>query len=342
MPVRVPSRRQSDHMIPLPEQRGRVLIVDDEPANRSLLVRILTKDGYETDTAANGKEALLALERSKPDLMLLDIEMPGINGFELCTQIKQRPDTRLLPIVLVTGLGDREHRIRGIRAGCDDFIAKPFDSDELQARVRSLVRLKHYTDDLDSAEAILRSLALTIEARDAYTLGHCDRLASYSVELGRHLGLPAEDLSALHRGGYLHDIGKVGIPDALLLKPTRLTSAEFETMKRHTVIGDRLCGELRSLKLVRQIVRHHHELFDGSGYPDGLRGNDIPLLAQIVGVADLFDAMTTDRPYRRALTPEQAVDTLTDEAERGLRRADLVDLFVSLARNGELARSLTA
>ena len=206
----------------------------------------------------------------------------------------------------------------------------------------SLVRLKQYTDDLDSAEAILRSLALTIEARDAYTLGHCDRLASYSVELGRHLGLPAEDLAALHRGGYLHDIGKVGIPDALLLKPTKLTTAEFETMKRHTVIGDRLCGELRSLKLVRQIVRHHHELFDGSGYPDGLRGNDIPLLAQIVGVADLFDAMTTDRPYRRALTPDQAVDTLTDEAERGLRRADLVDLFVSLARNGELARSLTA
>src|SRR4029453_16597485 len=262
MPVRVPSRRQSDHMIPLPEQRGRVLIVDDEPANRSLLVRILTKDGYETDTAANGKEALLALERSKPDLMLLDIEMPGINGFELCTQIKQRPDTRLLPIVLVTGLGDRAPRFLGIRAGWNDFIAKPFDSDELQARVRSLVRLKHYTDDLDSAEAILRSLALTIEARDAYTLGHCDRLASYSVELGRHLGFPAEDLSALPRGGFLHDIGKVGIPDALLLKPTRLTSAEFETMERHPVIGDRLCGELRSLKLVRQIVRHHHELFD--------------------------------------------------------------------------------
>jgi putative two-component system response regulator len=310
--------------------RGRVLVVDDEAANRNLLVRLLTRDGYDTDTAANGDEALRALERAKPDLVLLDIEMPALDGFEVCAQIKQRPDTRLLPIVLVTGLGDRERRIRGIRAGCDDFITKPFDSDELKARVRSLIRLKQYTDDLDSAEAILRSLALTIEARDAYTQEHCDRLASYSVELGRHLGLPAEDLAALQRGGYLHDIGKIGIPDALLLKPTKLTPAEFELMKQHTVIGDRLCGELRSLKLVRQIVRHHHERFDGSGYPDGLRGDEIPLLAQIVGIADLYDAMTTDRPYRRALTQEEAFDALTDEAVRGLRRPDLVELFIAI------------
>ncbi len=162
----------------------------------------------------------------------------------------------------------------------------------------------------------------------------------YSVELGRHLGLPVEDLAALQRGGYLHDIGKIGIPDALLLKPAKLTPAEFELMKQHTVIGDRLCGELRSLKLVRQIVRHHHERFDGSGYPDGLRGDEIPLLAQIVGIADLYDAMTTDRPYRRALTQDEAFDALVDEAARGQRRPDLVELFISLARDGEFVRAL--
>jgi len=321
---------------------GRILIVDDEPANRDLLVRLLTREGYEADTVSNGEDALVLLESLSADLVLLDVGLPGLDGFEVCTLIKERPETRLLPIVLVTGRGDRESRIKGIRSGCDDFLAKPFDIDELKARVRSLVRLKQYTDDLDSTESILRSLALTIEARDAYTQGHCDRLAQYSVALGRQLGLSTEDLSALQRGAYLHDIGKIGIPDALLMKPARLTPEEFEQMKGHTLIGDRLCGELRSLRLVRQIVRHHHELYDGSGYPDRLRGNEIPLLAQIVGIADFYDAMTTDRPYRRALSREHACAELLNEAALGRRRPDLVDRFLKLTSDGAFSLALEA
>ncbi len=234
----------------------------------------------------------------------------------------------------MTGHGAREHRIRGIHAGADDFLTKPFDAEELHARIASLARLKEYTDELESAEAILRSLALTIDARDPYTDGHCERLATFAVSLGESLGLSKEELFALNRGGYLHDIGKIGIPDSILLKPTKLTPEEFELMKQHTLIGDRLCGELRSLRLVRTIVRHHHEALDGSGYPDRLRGAEVPLLAQIVGIVDLFDAVTTSRPYRSALPREYAFSELRSECARGRRDPQLVEPFIALCESG--------
>jgi putative two-component system response regulator len=318
--------------------RGRVLVVDDDERNRSLLERLLTMQGYDVLTVKSGEAALTALRHVPVDLVLLDVQLPGASGFEVCARLKESPDTRLVPVVLVTGMGERQHKISGLRAGADDFIAKPFDPEELQARVTSLIRLKQQTDELDSTEGILRSLALIIEARDEYTDGHCERLARYSVALGKHLGLSAEHLSALDRGGYLHDIGKVGIPDSLLLKPAALTPAEFELMKQHTVIGDRLCGELRSLRLVREIVRQHHERLDGSGYPDGLQGNQVSKLAQIVSIADLYDAVTTARPYRPQLPAEHAYSELRDETRRGLRAPDLVEAFIELARNGGLER----
>jgi putative two-component system response regulator len=315
-----------------------ILAVDDEQINLDLLVRLLSQHGYQVETALDGEAALLAIERLPPDLVLLDIQLPGIDGFEVCRRIKQNPATRLIPVVLVTGLNAREHKIRGIDAGADDFLSKPFDTAELRARVQSLVQLKRYTDDLDSAESVILSLALTVEARDSYTEGHCHRLSRNAAALGANLNLGAEDLAALHRGGYLHDVGKIGIPDRVLLKPGPLTSEEYELIKQHTVIGDRLCGELRSLRLVRPIVRHHHERLDGSGYPDGLRGDDIPLLAQIVSIADAYDAITTDRPYRRARAPEFAYEELVDEAVQGLRRRDFVDAFIALGVSGELSR----
>jgi putative two-component system response regulator len=194
--------------------------------------------------------------------------------------------------------------------------------------------LKEYTDELESAEAILKSLALTIDARDPYTDGHCERLSRFAVRLGASLGLSKDELSALDRGGYLHDIGKIGIPDSILLKPTKLTSDEFEFIKQHTLIGDRLCGELRSLRLVRQIVRHHHEALDGSGYPDALSGDQVPLLAQIVGIVDLYDAVTTSRPYRQALPAEHAYAELRNECARGKRNPRLVEAFISLSQSG--------
>jgi putative two-component system response regulator len=322
-----------DRSSPLPNDRARVLVVDDEETNRKLLSRLLTRE-YDVVTASDGEEALALVERVDVDLVLLDVRLPGLDGFEVCSRLKRMARTRLVPVVLVTGHGAREHRLRGIHVGADDFLTKPFDAEELHARVASLVRLKEYTDDLESAEAILKSLALTIDARDPYTDGHCERLSKFAVRLGASLGLSKDELSALDRGGYLHDIGKIGIPDSVLLKPTRLTTEEFELIKQHTIIGDRLCGELRSLRLVRQIVRHHHEALDGSGYPDGLIGDQIPLLAQIVGIVDLYDAVTSSRPYRDALPAEHAYSELRDECAKGKRSPRLVEAFISLSRSG--------
>jgi putative two-component system response regulator len=313
---------------------GKVLVVDDIEANVELLRDVLTQEGYTVCAAYDGEAALEAVARETPDLVILDVMMPKLDGFDVCRRLKQDPATRLTPVVLVTSLSEREHKIEGINAGADDFLAKPVDTHELKARARSLVRLKHYTDDLESAEAVILGLALTIEARDAYTQGHCERLAIYATALGAQLGLRGEDLAALHRGGFLHDVGKVGIPDAVLLKEGPLAPAEYEVMKRHTVIGNTLCGEFRSLRAVRPIVRHHHERLDGSGYPDGLQGDGIPLLAQIMGVVDVYDALTTARPYRSARLPETAYEELTREAQKGWRRHTLVAEFITLARDG--------
>jgi putative two-component system response regulator len=317
---------------------GRILVVDDLEANRKLLGSLLTRDGYWVTFAEDGRAALDMVARDQPDLVLMDVMMPNLNGFDACLTIKRNPITRLTPVVLITALQNSEDRIRGLDAGADDFLSKPFNAHELRARVRSLIRIKRYTDDLDTAESVILSLALTIEARDHYTEGHCQRLAAYASSLGRHIGLSDDDVEALTRGGYLHDIGKVGIPDSILLKTERLTGAEYDIMKQHTVIGDRLCGELRSLRRVRPIVRHHHERLDGSGYPDGLRGDDIPLLAQITAVVDVFDALTTIRPYKAAVSDGRAFEELAGEADRGWHRRDLVDALIVLGQQGKLGR----
>lgn len=321
---------------------GRVLVVDDVLANVEMLKSLLSREGYTVITASNGQDALEAVTRENPDLVLMDVMMPKVNGYEVCERLKKNPATRLTPVVLITALQEREDKIQGINVGADDFLTKPVNAHELKARVRSLVRLKRYTDDLDSAESVIMSLALTIEARDTYTDGHCQRLASYATALGSQLGLKDEELAALHRGGFLHDVGKVGIRDAVLLKPAHLTQAEYEQIKQHTVIGDRLCGELRSLRTVRPIVRHHHERLDGSGYPDGLSGDAIPLLAQIMGIVDVYDAVTTDRPYKPAKPPERAYDELLSEVDKGWRRRDLVEEFITLGRSGRLERLMAA
>ncbi len=309
----------------------RVLIVDDSPAFTEALAKLLVAEGFAVDVVHDADGVIEAVGRSAPDVVLLDVELPGASGFEVCRGLKQNDLTRLVPIVLLTGLVGREHRLAGIEAGADDFLTKPFDSSELTARVRSLSRLKRYTDELESAESVIVSLALTVEARDAYTEGHCDRLSTYAVALGRAIGLSPDELAALRRGGLLHDVGKVGIPDAVLLKQGRLTADEYELVKQHTVIGERLCSGLRSLSAVRPIIRQHHERLDGTGYPDGLQGNAVSLLAQIIGVVDAFDAMTTDRPYRASLGLERAVDELRRDVTRGAMDHTLVETFITFA-----------
>jgi putative two-component system response regulator len=299
------------------QRRSCVLVADDTESIRSLFRKLLIADGHEVICAADGAAALEAVKERPPDVVLLDVTMPQIDGLEVCRRLKSDPATRLTPVVLVTGQTDLSDRIRGLEAGADEFLSKPVHPHELRARVRSLTRMKHLIDELDSAEAAFMTLALTIEARDPSTNGHCERLAELSVRLGKALGLPAEDLAALHRGGYLHDVGKIGVPDSVLLKPGPLTPEEFALMKRHPEIGDSLCAPLQSLRRVRPIVLCHHERIDGSGYPAGLRGDEVPLLAQIVGIVDVYDALTSHRSYRPAWPVADAVRYLEQEVEKG-------------------------
>ena len=310
---------------------GRILVVDDELANINLMCRHLTGQGYELVSAADGVAALDLVSRVRPDVILLDVNMPGLDGFEVCRRLKANRATRLIPVVMLTGLSELTDRVRGIEAGADDFLSKPFALAELRARVASLRRLKRYTDELDSAEALILSLARTIEARDPYTGGHCERLADYATRLGDHLGLSEEQQVALRRGGFLHDIGKIAIPDAVLNHAGPLDAAQRAAIERHPLIGDALCSELRLLDDVRPIVRHHHERLDGTGYPDHLSGDDVPLLAQIMCVVDSYDAMTTDRPYRKALSSADACRQLRQDAARGWKSPILVEQFISIA-----------
>ena len=317
-----------------------IVVADDVQANLDLIAGLLQRDNYVVHTATDGEQALHLVSTRHPDLVLSDVMMPKMDGFELCRRLKEDRVTRLIPVVLVTALGEREDRIAGIDAGADDFLTKPVNPHELRARARSLVRLKRFTDDLDSAESVIISLALTVEARDAYTAGHCERMAAYAAALGRHLGLDDEAVAALRRGGYLHDVGKVAIPDCILQKPGRLTPDEFAVMKQHTVAGETVCGDLRLLRHVRPIVRWHHERLDGSGYPDGLSGDAIPLLAQIMGVVDVYDALTTRRPYRDPLSVVDACEALRTEVRNGWRRGDLVDALIELSGAGILAAAI--
>ena len=310
---------------------GKILVVDDDATNRELLEELLRSNSFDVVTARDGREAIDTFGQRQPDLVLLDAVMPGLDGFEVCRELKGRPESRLTPIVLVTGLSDVEDRVRGMEADADDYLQKPVNPGELLARVRSLLRLKHYTDELERAELVLMALARSIEAKDPYTEGHCERLSNLSVDLGRRLGLPADELEALRRGGTVHDIGKVMVPDCILLKPGPLTTQERKIMREHPVIGERICAPLKSFRLVLPIIRHHHEKMDGSGYPDGLKGDSIPLTARILQLVDVYDALTTQRPYKLAFPPKMALKTMEEEVRRGWWDPDIFAQFRELA-----------
>jgi putative two-component system response regulator len=307
-----------------------VLVVDDNADTALLMQELLAQREYEVITAPNAEQAEAEILHNPPDLILSDVIMPGKSGYEFCRELKENPATRLIPFVLITGLSDREDRVRGIEAGADDFLNKPIFPEELFARVKSLLKLKEFTDELENAESVLCTLGLSVESRDPYTEGHCERLAYNASALGLHLGLSDESVIALRRGGFLHDLGKIAIPDEILKKGSNLTPEEWEIMKQHPIIGENICLPLRSLRLVLPIIRNHHEHCDGSGYPDGLRKEEIPLLARILQVADVYDALRTVRPYKAALNHEQAAITMQQEAETGLWDKDLVAEFISM------------
>jgi putative two-component system response regulator len=315
-----------------PRKSARILVVDDNRDNALLTRELLYTEGYEVEIAENAGRAEFLIQQNLPDLILLDVVMPGKSGIDLCRELKGRSETRLVPIVMITGLSEREDKIRGIEAGADDFLNKPIFPEELFARVKSLLKLKEFTDELESAEGILCTLGLTVESRDPYTSGHCERLANYAEHLGRAIGLSEDDLVALRRGGFLHDLGKIIVPDEILKKGSNLTAVEWEIMRQHPITGENICRPLRSLRPVLPIIRHHHEHWDGSGYPDGLGREEIPILARILQVVDVYDALRTARPYKPALAHEEAARTMTREAEAGLWDPELVSRFIDLLR----------
>jgi putative two-component system response regulator len=316
----------------------RILVVDDNVEIMELMQELLASRGYKVVAVSSADEAEAEVRQQPPDLILSDVIMPGKSGYELCRELKENAATRLIPFVLITGLSDREDRLHGIECGADDFLSKPIFAEELFARVKSLLKLKEFTDELETAESVLCTLGLSVESRDPYTEGHCERLAQNASDLGRHLGLNEESIVALRRGGYLHDLGKIAVPDEILKKGANLTPEEWAIMKQHPITGENICRPLKSLRLVLPIIRNHHEHCDGSGYPDRLRKQDIPLLARILQVVDVYDALRTARPYKPALSHQEAAITMGDEAHAGLWDEDLVvEFFSMLQRRRQVA-----
>jgi putative two-component system response regulator len=317
----------------LPRRRvPRILVVDDQPSIAGLMSQLLLMRGYDVITASSAEQAEAEVRRQPPDLILSDVMMPGKSGYELCRSLKDNVATRLIPFVLITGLSDSTDKVRGIESGADDFLNKPVLAEELIARVKSLLRLKEFTDELETVDSVLCTLALIVEGRDPYTEGHCERLAARAADLGRHLGLDDDSIIALKRSGYLHDLGKIAWPDEILKKgrDERLTPAEWQIVKLHPVTGENICKPLRSLRLVLPIIRYHHEHSDGSGYPDGLVAPDIPILPRILQVVDVYDALRTARSYKPAQTHQQAAQTMREEASHGLWDAELVNEYFSM------------
>jgi len=314
-----------------------VLVVDDHPLNLELMEGYLSEIECRVATAADGFEALNLIHREPPDLVLLDVMMPGLDGFEVCRRIKGSPEGRLLPVVLVTALGQSTDRVSGLEAGADDFIVKPVERLELVARVRSLLRIKALYDRLDDAQRTIFALARAVEAKDSLTESHTERVGQTARRLGEAAGLEGGVLDDLYWGGTIHDIGKIGTPDAILTKPGPLTAEETAEMQRHVLIGEEIARPLRSVHALLPIIRHHHEHV-GRGYPDGLIGSDIPLPARIVSVCDAFDAMIADRPYRRGRTKDEAIAIL--RAGAGSQwDSDLVALFLEMVVGGTVAVS---
>jgi putative two-component system response regulator len=296
--------------------KATILVVEDDAANRLLLTTILGQAGYSTVSAADGETGLRAAREHDPDAVILDIGLPALDGLEVTRLLRAREATRTLPVILLTARASMADMVQGLDAGADDFIAKPFQREELLARIRSAVRMRRAVLGMETARSVVAALAGAVEAKDASTNAHCERLARLAAGIGRRAGFDDLQQEALAYGALLHDVGKIGIPEAILHKPGPLDAQEWTVLRRHPEIGERICRPLGLSSRFLPIVRHHHERWDGCGYPDGLAGELIPVGARIVGVVDAFDAMTHDRPYRAARPTGEALDEIRRESGR--------------------------
>ena len=312
------------------EKTPTILIADDDHQALGILRQIMEGQGYNVITASDGHETREKVAASNPDLVILDNYMPGISGAEVCREIKSGEQTRFIPVIMLTGFTETPDKLESIEAGADDFINKPYKAVELTTRIKSLLKVKFLNDELDSAEGVIFALARAIEANDAYTQRHTERVSQFAMAVGHNLHLSEEEQNALYKGGILHDIGKVAIPDSILNKPGKLTDEEFTTIRTHPDRGEKICKPLNSIRSALSVVRHHHEKLDGSGYPDNLSGEQIPLTARIMAIVDVYDALTTNRSYRAALPQEKAFSILDDEARKGWWDKSLIKEFKKL------------
>jgi putative two-component system response regulator len=307
---------------------ARILVVEDDASLRALLSTLLEREGFDVITATDGEAGLRAVAEHEPDVLVLDVGLPRLDGLEVTRRLRAKRETRTLPVILVTARASIDDMVAGLDAGADDFIGKPFKRPELLARVRSAVRMRRATLGMETAQSVVAALANAVEAKDLVTEEHCERLALVAASLGQRLGLGVDEREAITYGALLHDVGKIGVPEAILSKPGPLTEDEWVVLRRHPEIGERICRPLGLSRQFSPIVRHHHEHWDGEGYPDRLRGEAIPIGARIVGLADAFDAMTHDRPYRPALSIAVALDELRRHAGRQFD-PDLVEPFIA-------------
>lgn len=312
--------------------QARILIVDDNKVNIELLKAQLKRYPYELEFAYDGEEALAKIHENPPDLILLDLMMPKVSGYEVCRTIKQDPDLQFIPVIIITALSELDDKIKAIELGADDFLIKPFNKLELSTRITSLLKLKAFHDDLDRSENILFSLVKALEAKDLYTRGHSGRVSQYSVALAQALKLPEREIEVIRKGTLLHDIGKIGVREDVLLKPGNLTAEELEHIRAHPVIGYDICKPLKSLAPCLPIIRSHHERFDGKGYPDQMKGEAIPIEVRIASVADCFDAMNSNRPFRTRMDRKTVLGLFERERDSGQWDPELVDIFIELMR----------
>lgn len=334
-----PSIFKGDHSLWDSTHTPTLLVVDREDVNRRLLKAMLKSEPYRIIEARKASEAINELEQQQVDLVILDLMLPEVNGMEFCRWLKSNRRTQLIPVLIMTNVQGVENEIAGLNAGADEFLIKPLSPAVVRTRVKSLLRNKAAIDSLEEAETILFALAQAVEQRDKHTGDHCQRLATYSVALGMALGLSKPELIALYRGGYLHDIGKVAVPDSVLFKNGPLTDQEWVIMQSHTVKGEEICKPMKSLAPVLPIIRNHHERWDGTGYPDGLVGEQTPLLARILQVADVYDALTSERPYKRAYSHQEAMAVLKQEMAKGWRDPALVELFDELCNRASIPKA---
>ncbi len=321
-----------EDLLPIPEvvRKGKILIGHSTSAGSRMMRELLESLGHQVIGVGTGEEVLSAASEHKPDLVLVGVELPDMDGFSLCRKIKSSPETELLPVILVTEIEDREGRRQGAMAGADDLLSKPLNKLELEARIQSLLRLRLYFKNLEEHQSVILSLAAALEAKDPYTRGHSERVGMLASRLAREMGLTGKQCGILTIAGQLHDIGKIGISLSLLQKPDKLTREEFLTVMTHPEHGERICRSLKTVQEVLPIIRHHHERCDGSGYPDHLKGNEIPFGAKVLAVADAYDALTSERSYRKNMTSPEALAILQREAERGLWDRHVIAAMINL------------